>query len=406
MKLNKNQRYLLACSFGPDSMALFHMLLKEGYDFVPALINYNLREESKDELASFLKYCESLGIQPYYLDYKDTFDGNVENCCREIRYSFFARIIFSDGFDALLVAHHQDDLIETYLLQKKRNNLVSYYGIKEETEIKDIKVIRPLLEYKKSDLLTYCKANSVPFAIDKTNLLNNYERNKIRHTIIDNLNECDRESYLEEIKSMNEKLDNFKSIIKESYIFSKDVLVSFYRESKQLYCYALNDLAHKYRKDISISLKLCLEIFKILTSKKSNVSFKISPDLFFEKSYGLVYFTDGKVSEFSYQIDKPSLIENKYFYLDFRVDSSNRNITPNDYPITIRNLNVDDMFTIGDYSCKANRIFIDWKVPLFLRKRWPVIVNKHGIIKYIPRYREGFKLPSNCNFYVKNTNLK
>ena len=49
LNLDKNKKYLLACSFGPDSMALFDMLLKEGYKFAVAHVNYRLRSEADDE---------------------------------------------------------------------------------------------------------------------------------------------------------------------------------------------------------------------------------------------------------------------------------------------------------------------------------------------------------------------
>ena len=46
LNLEKNKHYLLACSFGPDSMALFDMLIKEGYRFTVAHVNYHLRAEA------------------------------------------------------------------------------------------------------------------------------------------------------------------------------------------------------------------------------------------------------------------------------------------------------------------------------------------------------------------------
>ena len=49
LNLEKNKHYLLACSFGPDSMALFDMLLKEGYKFSVAHVNYHLRKEANEE---------------------------------------------------------------------------------------------------------------------------------------------------------------------------------------------------------------------------------------------------------------------------------------------------------------------------------------------------------------------
>ena len=81
--------------------------------------------------------------------------------------------------------------------------------------------------------------------------------------------------------------------------------------------------------------------------------------------------------------------------------SSDRNITLPDYPITIRNAKSDDVIEILNYSKELRRMFIDWKMPISLRNRWPVILNKDGKIIYVPRYLKDFVIPANSNFYVK-----
>lgn len=68
LNLEKDKNYLLACSYGPDSMALFDMLLKGGYHFSAALVNYHLRPESSDEMYGFIKYCEKHKISYHVKD--------------------------------------------------------------------------------------------------------------------------------------------------------------------------------------------------------------------------------------------------------------------------------------------------------------------------------------------------
>ena len=124
LNLDKNKKYLLACSFGPDSMALFDMLLKGGYSFEVAHVNYHFRKESDYEELSLRNYCKEYEINLHVYENKKIIRNNIEATCREIRYDFFADIYHKYGFDGLLIAHNQDDLIETYLLHKKRKNLV------------------------------------------------------------------------------------------------------------------------------------------------------------------------------------------------------------------------------------------------------------------------------------------
>ena len=118
LNLEKNRHYLLACSFGPDSMALFDMLLKEGYKFSVAHVNYHLRKESNEEESKLRDFCDEHNIGIYVRDVNEVLgESNLEMKCREIRYNFFIGVMKENKFDALLVAHQEDDLIETYLMQ-------------------------------------------------------------------------------------------------------------------------------------------------------------------------------------------------------------------------------------------------------------------------------------------------
>ena len=78
---------------------------------------------------------------------KTIFKSNIEANCREVRYDFFADLYKKYSFDGLLVAHNEDDSIETYLLQKKRKNLVFHYGLADKNIIKGMTVLRPLLGF-------------------------------------------------------------------------------------------------------------------------------------------------------------------------------------------------------------------------------------------------------------------
>ena len=71
LNLDKNKKYLLACSYGPDSMALFSMLLKEGYQFEVAHVNYHFRIESDDEEKNLREYCDKNNIKIHVLDNKE-----------------------------------------------------------------------------------------------------------------------------------------------------------------------------------------------------------------------------------------------------------------------------------------------------------------------------------------------
>ena len=397
-KLDKNKRYLLACSYGPDSMALFDMLRKENIYFEVAHVNYKLREEADFETESLKNYCDELGIKIHILiNDKNLMNSNVEAKCRNIRYEFFRSLY--NNFDTLLVAHHEDDLIETFILQKRRKSLVNYYGIKQESEGFGMLIVRPLLDKKKKDLQGYCDLNKIPYAIDKSNLENTYLRNKIRHSIVEKMTEEERKNILQEIKIENNKLLAIKEKISQIDINNCQDLLSL---NERVFAFALTELARREKPNASLSLNCTKEIRKILESNKPNILFKINLSLNFIKEYEKVYFK-ANLSNYNYEyvLEKPGKLDTPYFSLDFTNGGENRNVFDDSYPIKIRNAKKEDKYLIKNYIKKANRLFIDWKMPNSLRKRWPVIINKEGKIIYIPRYRKDFKPDNTTNFIVK-----
>ena len=398
LNLDKNQKYLLACSHGPDSMALFFMLKEEGYKFAVAHVNYHLREESDEEQKELEDYCAKNNIELYVKEVNESLgENNLEEQCRIIRYTFFKELVNKYHFYAVLIAHNQDDVIETYLMQKTRQNLVEFFGIKENPIIFDTKIIRPVLGFTKQELLMFCDINKVEYSIDKTNLQDVFLRNKIRHQVVEKMSKEERNKILEEMALENEKLAKIQEKI--SQIKTKTI-EEYNRLSDDEFLYAIVKLGRTLKPNFVMSRAQGLEIRKIFKSDKANISVDIS-GLKLVKSYDSFDLIKDDKQDFSYEIKEPTMLDTEYFYLDFTGDTSNRNVASNDYPLTIRNAKPEDTYLISGYAKQLRRLFIDWKVPLPLRKRWPVIVNKDGIIIYVPRYQKNFKKEDDCNFYVK-----
>lgn len=400
LSLDKNKKYLLACSFGPDSMALFDMLLKEKYNFDVAHVNYNLRPEAKKETEDLIKYCRDNNICIHIKYVKEKIEKNIEENCREIRYKFFKELVDQYNYDEVLIAHNEDDLLETYFLQKHRKNLVNFYGIKENSFQFGINITRPLLFFTKEELLNYCLKFHVPFAIDSSNEEDKFLRNKIRHSIVSKLSLEERIELRNEIDIKNYNLENLIDYLDSIDLNNVNILLSLKGE---VFLRAVTILSRQIIPESEISYRCAKEIEKVLKSSKTNIVMKVNKNLNFIKTYDRCYFEllDQPTSDFHYVIEKPSKLDTPYFYLDFTNGAENRNVTENDYPLIIKNLRSDDEVLINDYKVKANRLMIDWKVPLNLRKRYPVILNKNGKIIYVPRYQNKFKIDSNTNFYIK-----
>lgn len=398
LNLDKNKKYLLACSYGPDSMALFSMLKKDGICFDVAHVNYHFRDESNFEEESLVKYCKENNVSIYVHDVGEIEHKNIEEQAREIRYHFFADVIQRYKYDVLLVAHNLDDHLETYLLQIKRQNLPIYYGIASNSTSFGIDVIRPLLAYSKADLQKYNDDNNIPYAIDKSNLEDTYERNKIRHHIIAKMNDNDKLKLAKEIDTKNEELINTLNSIKKCSIKDTDKILKM---SDIEFAYFMTSYLRETIPDFELSLKFSKEIKKALKSKKANIIIGLNPDFDLLIEYGAISIGNKKDCSYKFTYNAPSKDDNEYFFMDFTKCSSDRNVRKESYPITIRPVDPKDVIQISNYKVKARRLLIDWKMPISLRRKWPVIVDINNKVIYIPRYQKNFKPDKCCNFFVK-----
>ena len=138
---------LVALSGGADSVALLRMLLRLGYVCHAVHCNFHLRGEESDRDERFVTaLCQELNVRLEVLHfdtqtYAHEQHLSVEMAARELRYREFERIRQSENLDAIVVAHHQDDAVETLLL-----NLIRGAGINGLTgmRVKNGYVVRPL----------------------------------------------------------------------------------------------------------------------------------------------------------------------------------------------------------------------------------------------------------------------
>ena len=203
LKLHKlfpeHSRILIACSGGPDSMALLHLLQDIAahrhtkYKLGIAIVDHSIRPESKDEVLWLRNQVDALGLSFY----TTTFDVptlskdlklSEETVGRRVRYQWLNEIAQSEGYDYIAVAHHKDDQAESILAHLIRGTgLNGLTGMAVVSNDYDIPVIRPLLDVTKEELLAYLADRKLTYCIDSTNDDIRYQRNRIRHRIIPEL---------------------------------------------------------------------------------------------------------------------------------------------------------------------------------------------------------------------------
>ncbi|MCT7588365.1 tRNA lysidine(34) synthetase TilS [Aliarcobacter butzleri] len=184
----KESKNLLAFSAGVDSSALFFLLLKQNIPFDIAIVNYNVRVQSKDEVNYAKELALKYNKQIYIKDIKLESTSNFEKMARDIRYKFFEEVIDENSYETLITAHQLNDKLEWFLMQlTKGAGLVELIGFNEFEQKENYKVYKPLLEITKEELESFLKQENIKYFIDNSNFDKKYKRNYFRHNFSDKL---------------------------------------------------------------------------------------------------------------------------------------------------------------------------------------------------------------------------
>ncbi len=177
----KAKKNLLAFSAGGDSTALFFLLMERGIEFDIAIVDYNLRQQSKEEVAYAKELAQKYGKKCFVKEVTLP-SSNIEANAREVRYSFFEELIKKHGYHNLITAHHLGDQLEWFLMQlAKGAGLVELVGMEPVTRKSGYTLVRPLLFVTKEELRAYLERHDIRYFEDSSNYDEKYERNFIRH---------------------------------------------------------------------------------------------------------------------------------------------------------------------------------------------------------------------------------
>ena len=185
----RKTKNLLAFSAGVDSTALFFLLLEKNISFDIAIVNYNLRIQSKDEVnyAKQLaeKYNKNIFIKEIIFNKEPS---NFEKKARDIRYDFFNEIITCNDYETLITAHQLNDKLEWFLMQlTKGAGLFELIGLEKCTLKNNVLFYKPLLDVSKDKLQKYLENNNYKYYFDESNENEKYKRNYFRHNFSDKL---------------------------------------------------------------------------------------------------------------------------------------------------------------------------------------------------------------------------
>jgi len=393
LSLDVDDRFAVAYSGGPDSTFLLECLYSIGFKNVVVIyINYHdtdrvdIEEEIVKDTTDRLNY----ELHNYDMNIRELVlkNGlNFEDSARKIRYQIFREEHEQSPYECIFVAHQKDDLVETYLMQKERKNLVNYWGIAPISYINGVKVVRPLLNITKEEIVKFLNYQEIPFFEDYSNNNLSRKRNYIRATKLPSLNE---DKVVEEIMSKNEKL--FKQIDKlESMSASLTKYINYSKlneEEKLRYLYMIISSTSYLNTPNKVLISARNLAFENL--KKPNVScqLKLYDEIYLYRNYSSFYIRKKiKTQNYSIEVSEPSLVQSKNFKMDL-TDFEQFNLKLSDFPVTIRPYLPDDTFGTNIKSSSVKKFIKNNKVPQYLREIYPVIINKRGRIVCVPFYED------------------
>lgn len=424
---SKNDFLLVAVSGGVDSVVLSDLLYKCGYQFAIAHCNFSLRGIDSDEDEKFViqlapSYhapCFTIRFNtPEYVRQKNL---SVQMAARELRYNWFKELIKCHRFDYLLTAHHLNDTIETIFLNQLRGT-----GIKgiNGIPLKQDKIVRPLLNFTKDEILNYASENQLKFREDKSNQSDYYQRNFIRLNIMPALKKIQpqiEKTVQKNIEHFSEANVFINAIIeekKEKIFFKNKNIISInineLKKEKHL-CFFLQYILSQYNfNEVQIDA-IANQIHQNQSGKKfySNTHTLIidRSDIFILNNqqanehqeyiarnlYELNLFTKKLTFEIIQKKSINKINEENIYYLD-------RNKVK--FPLVLRHWKYGDKFRLlgTHYDKKLSDIFVDKKVPLFLKDKCVLLCNFNKDIIWISQpglINDQYKIDNQTNSVLK-----
>ncbi len=314
----RGAKNLLAFSGGVDSSCLFFLLLQEKIDFDLAIVNYGVRKSAKDEIKYGKKLAKKYGKKIFVCE-SPKIKHNFESEARRVRFAFFERIILAHSYDNLILAHQLNDRFEWLLMQLTKgcglNSLLGFKSIEEvefrflrsesqkkifarhcecdsiespkQSTCQKYRIIRPMSEISRNEILTFLKKQKIKFFIDKSNKKQNFKRNYFRAHFSNKLIKNFQSGILKSLRYLNA---DFLALYGKSRVLKIEHIFLIWRPSceNNLQILAnIDSVAKKFGYVISANQRgeivksgfSCIVADKIIIDSNKNAIFVVAKDL-------------------------------------------------------------------------------------------------------------------------------
>lgn len=415
-----DHKYLLTVSGGVDSSVMVYLFHLCGLSFDMAHCNFHLRGEASNQDMELVKSMAQLLNKQLYIKEFDTFQmqkdsgKSIEMMARELRYGWFSDL--ADNYDYIVTAHHANDNAETILL-----NLTRGTGLKGMTGIPVFngKIIRPLLPFTSAQIHTFANRHNITYHDDQTNFSEDYQRNKIRLSVIPKLEEINQDvinTFTRDISLLKKQYQFYSSHIEKiknqivtfknhQYFISIDQLLLLNGNDLEIVLYELiKDFGFNYSTMVNMIQAMQAQSGKRFFSPthliiKDRQQFIIS-ELTEDKDNRITIHSIEELKEYGFEVQ---LFENETDYL-FESNPNNLYICVDrlSFPLTLRHWEKGDYFY--PFGMKGKKklsdYFTDQKIDLLTKQQINLLCCRNEIIWVVGyrtdnRYKiaKGNKLP-------------
>ena len=382
--LKPTQNYVVALSGGVDSSVLLHLVASFTPNVRSVFVNHNQKDSNKLQ-----KSAESIAkdLDIDHLNLETQLDSDAtETKMRDARYKALFNNIKKD--EILLLGHHNDDRVETFLINLFRGTrLKGLLSIKQETK----SILRPLIDIKKSSIINYAQDKKINFLEDSTNKDNSILRNWLRNEIIPSIENNFRGDLNNKIQGLIYEIDeltkNDKDLI--SYIKTAkgyvEVPISLIDRENSASYYLLSTISQYIGQSglQNSDIKKIFSVIKKNTRKSFFENWEVSTQC------GLLIFVNKEKWVRSGVLLEPIGYFNfeKYDSIDTLNNFSLSLPKYLESEIYFSEISDGDLFKTGSYNQKATEIFRSYGVNKSLREVWPVLKLKDTIL-WIPGIRK------------------
>lgn len=424
--ISYGDRIVVGVSGGADSLCLLHILLQLKQEYGLELhcvhVNHGLRGDAADADEQLTaEFCRMNGVEfnPVHINVHELADEKKIGCeeaGRLARYDAFYSAAGTFSCNKIAIAHHMDDNAETVLFQLARGSgIAGLKGISSQrlqhidTEGRLVNIIRPLLCVTRDEIEEYMNHEGILYAVDATNLTEDFSRNVIRHSILPIMKERLNTRVVEHISACAGQLGEIDEFLEEcteavyTDIVGRDKansanvrLISLEKLEKQhrviimrvLRC-AVSELAGGIKDITSNHIEMLFTLCSMQTGRRMSLPYGITAERTYSELRLTVNMEDG-------QPDENNDIEVSFDEKDLPTVI---NLSENDLKLALKIVKYDKNSNIPKNKCTKwfsyDKIFDTFTV------RTPrsgdfIKINKHGGTKLLKDYLCDIKLDRSC----------